>query len=524
MIFDGIKNLFSKKSGGNLPPAEEVAAKILSARAAYEALDFDPLRKRPPYRPQRTETEQTFVGAQRLESYRYGDRAFDNHYSFGSQILTTKRLTIGARGGRPFFTGKNAAELQKRWDSWATSCGHQEDESFSEILGILLTASLVHGDCLILCHKELTAGKVRIYDADQICNHSDFAAWCSQRGLHAAQSYTDFGYRQVDGAVLDPEGRVTGYFVTCLRGMYSAPEDAITFLPRSICRRVGQHIKISQYRGESLALPLEILNRDTDSLIKAEVSAAQNFSQFAFAVVRPPAGGDAMSAAIRGAIDPATGTIREDVAQLLPYGDDPRQLIRQTAEQPADLSQLEGKAAIASIPHGAEIRELKNSDRPSTSILSWLDRASDLSGQRMGLQSVLSRGRNDASYAAGQLELAISWQAIEELREMLEQQVISYCVQVICPEAEGYRVQWPSKIEIDPEKTQRLEAERLRTGVATYQDLIGPGWRDKLLQIKELTDYCHEIGLPLNVLSWLTETGAGNAKAIENEGDETNEN
>ena len=512
-IFGDLKSIFSRK-GEKLPPAEEVASKILSARAAYEALDCDPLRSRPPVRPQRTETEQVFLGGQRLESYRYGDRAFDNHYSFGSQILTAKRLTIGARGGRPFFMGSNAGALQSRWDTWAKSCGHQEDESFSEILGILLTATMVHGDCLILCHKELTGGKIRIYDADQICNHAAFPAWCAARGIHAATSNDDPGWRQVEGAVIDETGRVQGWFVTGLRGVSSAPENSITFLPRAICRRVGQHTKISQYRGESCALPLEQLEHDTNSLIQAEVSAAQNFSQFAFAVVRPPAGGDAMSAAIKGAIDPATGTIRDDVAALLPYGDDPRQLIRQTAEQPADLTQLEGRAAIASIPHGSEIRELKNSDRPSTSILSWLDRASDLSGQRMGLQSVLSRGRNDASYAAGQLELAISWAAIEELREMLERQVISYCVGVICPENEGYRTQWPTKIEIDPEKTQKVLAERLRTGVASYQDVIGPNWKEQLAEIKEVTDYCREIGLPLNALSWLTETGAGNAKEL----------
>lgn len=517
-ILDGIKRIFTREAA--VPSAEELASRILSARAAYEVLDFDPLRSRPPVRPQKTETEQVFPGGQRLEAYRYGDRAFDNHYSFGSQVLTAKRLTIGAKGGRPFFTGSNAAELQRRWDTWAANCGHQEDESFSEVLGILLTASIVHGDCLILCHKELTGGKIKIFDGDQICNHADFKAWCANRGLHAAMTYTDYGYRQVEGAVIDPEGRVIGYFVTCLRGVTAAPDNAITFLPRSICRRVGQHTKISQYRGESAALPLEELEHDTNSLIKSEVQAAQNFSQFAFAVIRPEASGDAMSAAIKGAIDPATGTIREDVAALLPFGDDPRQLIRQTAEQPADLRQLEGKAAIASLQHGSEIRDLRNSDRPSSSILGWLDKASDLSGQRMGLQSCLSRGRNDASYSAGQLELAISWTAIEELREMLEKQVIAYCVSVICPENEGYRTQWPSKIEIDPEKTQKVITEQLRSGVKSYQDIIGPGWKEQLLEIKEAVDYCKAIGLPLEALSWLTETAAGNAKEVEVEGNE----
>lgn len=526
-IWDRVKEFFGRPKAP-LPPALEVAQKIQSAKAVYNALEFDGLRKPPAYRPQRTETQQVFLGGQHVRSLQLGDRLFDNHFSYGSQVLTLKRLAVGAKGGRPFFAGAKAKELQKRWDSWAAKCGHQEDESFSEILGLCLIASQVHGDCLVLCHKELTNGKVRLFDADQITNIADFQGWCAERGLHAAEGESDYGYRQCAGCVLDPEGRVEGYFVSYLRAMEAVPNEAATFLSADICRRIGLRTKLSQYRGESSALPLEELEHDTNSLIKSEIQAAQNAATYGLGIIRPPAGGDAMSAAIKGAVDPNTGMIREDVADLLPYGDDPRQLIKDTVEQPANLDQIEGKSAIASFPHGTTIQEFKNDQRPSTSVLDWLQVASDFSGQRMGLQSALSRGKVETSFASGQLELAVSWTAVEESRAMLEK-VVDYCVSVICPDNEGYRVQWPDKIQLDPEKHQKVIAEQLRTGIKSYQDILGPSWRENLWQIKEVLDFIKEIGLPKEALSWLTETGAGNSKNLgsengENEGEIDDEN
>ena len=154
------------------PSALELATRIQSARAYYNALEWDPHRKMPRATYGRTETQQTFPGGKRLWAYRYGDRAFDNDYSFGSQILTLKRLTIGTTGGRPFFLGENAPEMQARWDEWAKSCGYQEGESYQEILGQILVASLVHGDVLAVCHPDITESRVRLYDADQVVDNA----------------------------------------------------------------------------------------------------------------------------------------------------------------------------------------------------------------------------------------------------------------------------------------------------------------------------------------------------------------
>ena len=495
------------------PGAGAVAAKIAAAKACYTALEWDPRRKQPEYRAGRTETQQVMPGHRRLLAYRFGDRAYDNEVP-GAIIDTAIRLTLGSRGGgQPFFSGQNARSMQDRWNRWARHCGHQEGESWRDILGVALRAVKAHGDCLVLIHPDLTRGKVRFWDADQITDHADFVGWCAHRGWHAAMTDLDYGYRQVEGAVTDPEGAVVGYFVTSLRQQASAASDAITFLPRSICRRISRRVKISQYRGESQLLPLEELTHSTTSLIKSEVAAANNFSQLSFIVIRPPGGGDVQSAVIDGAIDPETGMVRDDVAALLPGGsNDPRELIRQTVAAPPDMTQIEGKSAYGSLPYGSEVRDLRNSDRPSTSIQAWMDKAADLSGQRLGVQSCISRGRNDTSYSAGQLELAISWRAIEDDQELLEHQLIDYAVSVICPEADGYEVRWPRMIDIDPARTQAAADAAIRGGRESYQAQVGPEWRERLMDLKEAVDYCKSIGLDPAALSWYGETGAGNAR------------
>lgn len=509
----GILSAISRLLGtGSAQKAASVACRIQAARACYTALERDDHEKLPEYRAGRTETQQVLPSYRRLLSYRFGDRAYDNEIP-GAIIDTTIRLTIGAHGGRPYFTGGNADELQRRWDAWAKRCGHQEDEAWPEMLAIALRAAKTHGDCLALIHPALTGGKLRLWDSDQIVDNADFPGWCARRGWHAAMSETDYGYRQVEGAVTNPEGRVVGYFVTCLRQQTVASGDFVTYLPADICRRVSTRLKISQYRGESAMLPLEELTHSTTSLIKSEVAAANNFSQLSFLIIRPPGGGDVQSAAIEGAIDPETGMVRDDVAALLPGGsNDPRELIRQTVAAPPEMKQIEGKSAYGSLPYGSEVRELRNSDRPSTSIQAWLDRAADLSGQRLGVQSCLARGRNDASYSAGQLELAISWAKIQEDQAMLERQLIDYAVGVVCPEATEWEVQWPAMIDIDPARTQAAADAAIRGGRETYQQQVGPEWRGRLRAMKQVLDYCAEIGLDPSALSWHGETGAGNAR------------
>ena len=441
-----------------------VAARSLAAR--YDSLRPDPLRRPQDIRINPTETEQMFPADLRIKAYSQADDLYDNG-SIGATIDTAVRLTVGTYGGKAMFTGDDRETRQREFDRWARHCGYAEGENLQDILSLILRMVKVHGDCLVLCDRDLTGGKIRLWDADQICNITDFEAWRTERGL-------DEHTRQVEGVVIDGTGRVLGYFVTMRRNFYAVPRDNATFLPASMCRRVSYRKKHTQYRGEPSILCNEQITRDTTELLRSEIGAAKVASEMAL-VVEEPEGISGSS--IGGVLEniPAKditgdGITEEDLARL-----------EETQEGVKAFRAFEGKSAIASVPAGTKVTSLNNSARPAPSIQQWVDLLDDRNGKALGLMSCLSRGRADKSYSAGQIEVEISWQAFKADQVMLSE-VVDYCLDVLMPGAE-YQLQWPEAFSIDPEKDERVKDMRLRGGRMTYRQMLGADYEEQLRQL-----------------------------------------
>ncbi len=483
-------------------------------RNQYEALRPDPLRLQPTISTDRTETQQLFYAANRLKAYALGNEAYEND-SVGAIVDTAVRMAVGVHGGKPFFLGEDAPAHQARWDAWARTCGFAENEHWNELLQQILRAVKIHGDCLVLVDPDLTAGKLRIWDADQIVSleTGDFHAWGAMNGLPTVGTDSDPIYRQVEGVVTDPSGRVAGYFVTSRRNRYAVKLEAATFLPASICRRVSAHTRISQYRGEPAILPLLDLSNDTRQLIKAEVASARNHSETSILLEEPSAGDDV--AAVLSAVSDGESGISQEVAEAsgLAADDLSGQIAALIGAQKEDLTAIQGKSAIGRVRQGTQVHTLDNASRPSQPIQQWIDKMADLNGQRLGVLSCLSRGRAETSYSSGQIELAISWAKFEEDQKMLERLVVDYAVGVVCPGAR-YMVSWPKAFEIDPQKAEATYDARLKSGRATFQELMGPDWRKSVDSMAEFVAYCKEKGVEPATFSWLGETSAGNAKPI----------
>ena len=506
-MFKSILSLF--KADTIAPKAVRRLARVV--RNQYDALNTDALRRRQTIRTDRTKTQQDFRADKRIQAYAMGDVAYDND-QLGAIIDTCVRLTIGTRGGRPFFTGPGAGENQRAWNAWALSCGHQENENWQEVLSIILRAVKVHGDCIILVDPDLTGNKVRLWDADQICSvtDSDFNKWGDENGLPTRGDEDAAIYRQIEGAVVDPDGRVIGYFVTHRRNQYAVSIRQATFLPAELCRRVCCRTKISQYRGEPTTLPNAELTEDTRSHIKSEVAAAKNYSETSLILERPATdNGDGILASLTG----ADGSIDPELVQAagLQEGDIEGLLAAAEPGEPRSLGPvIEGKSAIGWVDSGTGIHELSNANRPSPQIQQWQDRLADLNGQRQGAMSCLARGRADNSYSSGQIEISVSWAKFAEDQEMLERQVVDYVVDKICPGAE-YIVRWPAAFEIDPQKAEDTMDARLRSGRASFQQQCGPDWRTQVDQLAEFVAYCQSKGVDPNRFAWYGQTAAGNA-------------
>lgn len=472
--------------------ASHLVNRLLVAR--YDSLKPAPTRKATEIRTDLSETEQNFTADKRILAYAKCDNLYDNT-ALASILDTSIRLTIGKRGGTPLFTGADKDTMQKWFTSWKRHAGYAEGESYYEMLALILRLVKLHGDCIVWVDPILTDGKIRVFDADQICNVAipDFERWKYEKGLPEDA-------RQVEGVVVDGTGKVYGYFVTMLRNRYSVNISDAQFLPIDTCRRVSYHRKHTQYRGEPAAfLANEELTEDTKQLLKSEIAAAKLASELPL-IVEQAEGMDAdqISNLLEGygsldELAEGTGIDAEQLGMLGKTHDD------------KTFQAFEGHAAVASVPNGTKVTNLNNSQRPSPQIQSFIDLLNDTNGRALGVMSCLSRGRADNSYSSGQIEIEISWKAFEEDQKMIERDVVDYVMETLYPNAE-YEVYWDRAIQIDPEKSEKTFDMALRGGRTTFRDILGTDWKLIIDELAEEKKYLQSKGLD-NLAFFQTSSG-----------------
>lgn len=492
-----------KPTKADLEKRNEALGKILtlvasrSLVARYDSLRREPTRRIPELRTDLSETEQQFRADRRILAYLQADDLYDNS-SIASTIDTAIRLTIGQRGGTPIFTGSDREYATEYFNRWKRTCGYCEGESYYEMLSLILRCVMLHGDCLVWCDDQLTGGKIRIFDADQICSveMADFNKWKTDNGLpdHA---------RQVEGVVVDGTGKVYGYFVTMLRNRYAVSINDAMYLPVDTCRRVAFHKKHTQYRGEPMVLANQQITEDTKSLLRSEVGAAKLASELPLIVERPEGfDANAISSLLEGYSDigeltDGTGIAPEDLMKL---GE------ASNASEASTFKAFQDKASIAMVDAGTKVTNLTNAQRPSAPIQSWVDVLNDANGKAIGVMSCLSRGRADNSYSSGMIEIEISWKSFEESQKLLERQVVDYVMSVILPNS-TYEVHWDKAVVIDPEKDEKVKDMQIKGGRTTFRELLGADWKEILNELAEEKKYLKEIGLD-NIS--LFQTGNGN--------------
>ena len=168
--------------------------------------------------------------------------------------------------------------------------------------------------------------------------------------------------------------------------------------------------------------------------------------------------------------------------------------MREKAEANTDYKAFKGKSAIGFIGNDEDVIKMDNASRPALPIQQWMDKMNDANGKRLGVMSCLARGRADNSYSSGQIEVSISWASFAEDQKMLERQVVDYVCDILCPGV-AYTVTWPEAFEIDPQKSEATKDARLRGGRTTFEEMLGPYWQQKLLQLAKEKRFLEENGL-----------------------------
>lgn len=460
--------------------------------ARYDSLRRDdPTRRQPEIRTGLTETEQWFDAPRRILAYAQTDELSDNT-SVGSSIDTACRLTIGDKL-EPVFTGDDGAFWQEVWGDWAKHCGHAEDEDWHTCLGIALRTILKHGDCLCLLDPVLTGGKLRFWDADQVCNLSDFEGWKATNGIAD-------DWRQVEGVVMDGAGRVQGYFCTNLRNrMAVSSEDAI-YLPRGLAIRLSLKRKISEYRGEPTAvLRQEQVSQDSKDLLRAEIASGKLASEMSL-VVEQPQGMD--TSGIGGILNGFADA--DDIIKGTEITTDDLALLTEVANDSKTFEAFGDKAAIATVPAGTKVTNV-SPQRPSQQMMSWQGMLDTSVGKSLGMMSCLSNGVANNSYSSGEIELEISWAAFREYAKCLSK-LVEYCAERICPH-QKYEISYTEPISIDSEKEEKVSTMRIRSGRSTLREQLGPRYKEILEQLSYEKKLLETLDLTHLAPYWQTDSG-----------------
>ncbi len=446
----------------------DLIGRAFRPRQMYEASKDDPTIKHAEIRAQDTETQQMFYGWKRIVAYADSENLYNND-SAGSTIDICIRLTIGNAGGVPQFTGDNAKENQDRFDAWKKKCGFYEDENYIDMLKLILHAVKIKGDCIVLLDPVLTNNKLRVFDADQITpvSPADFIQWCDKVGGYDGEQKQENRWRQVEGAVVNTQGRCIGWFVTMLRNRAAVALSDAAFIPMGIGIRVSSRKMLTQYRGEPILLPNLPITKSTHDLIGSEVQGAKNAAELSLAVIDgEDSVGDQAAALLNGMTSDqaseGTGITAEQLEE-----------IRKKTQGSNTFEALAGKSAIGHFRHGTQIQSLDNTNRPSMSIQEWMNNLSDVNAHRYGVMSCLGRGHSEHSYSAGQMELTISWVTLGEDQKMLERYVVDYICNIMFPGA-SYIVKWPKAFDIDPMKSEQTNRLKLQNGGMTFREYLGP--------------------------------------------------
>ena len=149
--------------------------------------------------------------------------------------------------------------------------------------------------------------------------------------------------------------------------------------------------------------------------------------------------------------------------------------------------------------------------RPSASVVEFLDHSARLAGRSLGLNASYAVGRAEGSYTAFRGDMVMSWRTFADLQQWLEDAFCDWAAVRVLERAvrlgeldappdgwtDGIRWQWPRMPSVDEDKEQSALLKKLRNGLTTYRDEIGPSWRAHLEQLAEAHRAAAALGLPL---------------------------
>ena len=176
---------------------------------------------------------------------------------------------------------------------------------------------------------------------------------------------------------------------------------------------------------------------------------------------------------------------------------------------------------------GGNIDYLKDGDqvtfpspsRPNPNLAAFLDYAGDVAGAAFGLSHSYARLKADTSYTSYRGDMTMTWRTLADLQQFVEDAFSDWvAVRAIRhgiaadelgdgPEGWEAAVAWqyPAMPAVDEQKEQSALAQKLKNGLTTYREQLGPDWAARFHDLAEEQNLARKLGLHLPTM----ETAAG---------------
>lgn len=487
--------------------------------AKFESLDgasSTTKRKRVPI--VRFSPDKVHTRSEDLHGYAIGQDLQENSPTFKTIIRAFEHGAIRTGPKIQVNTGDEWGTAAAEWFNgpWAKNCDGRDDMHLAEFIALCSSSEKREGDCLLVFDDLIEDnGTILAFAADQICDVED---WDKK----APQEWA--GCKCEKGVIFDKLGRVKAYAVTAEAGAQSKPIADVTIVPAwhpvrnpsGSARMYKRPWKFNQRRGQADSWTIAGAQRDIHEMAAAELQSAKASAQIFAWIESNPDALPAIERAMAAANVPAA-----DIETIL-YG---------TGDQAGALAQnykkLEGLmgGAVEYTSPGDTVK-VNDNNRPSGNVSLFGEWSQIVSGASMGLGRARSTGKAEASYTAYRGEELMTWEAFECEQKRLERRVMDFLVfkaitwgigkgKLKSPPVPNWyektSVSWATMKEVDDLKSAMAQRMRLKNGVTTLSQEIGPNWREIVIQLGKEIQFLRDNNVPASIF----ETVAGAAAPSE---------
>jgi capsid protein len=411
-------------------------------------------------------------------------------------------------------------------DIWARAADFIDGSTWRECLQLCVHALAFDGEFVVVfddgiltgATKKGGTGRLCFFEADKICN------------LDAAgfEPFKKKGMSQESGIIFDALGRKCGVVLAFQRGLTeTSAEKAVVLtcdpdMPQNERNwlHVMRKFRLRQDRGVSDAVTAASTSLDSLEIMGLEMQSAKiGAARYATVYEKEPADSQDL------------GLLPDDDGK---DGDkDGEDADNKDGEEDWHSPALENITGgnVDYLKEGDKV-ELAPTNRPNPNLAAFLDYASDVSGAAFGVSHAYSRLKADTSYTAFRGDIMMTWRVFEDFQQFLEdaftdwvaRRAIEHAVSAgtldAPPSAEWFEDiawQYPAPPSVDEGREASATVQKLKGGLTTYRDTLGPNWRDVLTNVAEEIQVCKKLGIPHPAL----ETASG--AVIEQPKDNQNE-